>query len=89
MKIIFQSGRPAWSKGQYIVLVTILWIYTLLWLATLIAINLVVPLSGVTRVVITLVLVVFTPTDGHFMSYDKYRHWHAEHVVDAPGGDTG
>jgi hypothetical protein len=58
-----------------------LWIYTCFWLTALIVINFLLPLGVVTKAVITLILVVVTPTDGHFMSYDKYLRWHAENVV--------
>jgi hypothetical protein len=89
MKVIFRSTRSAWSKGQYSVLLVVLWIYTLVWLATLIVINFLLPLSAVTKALITLILVVVTPTDGHFMSYEKYRRWHAEHVVVTPRAGNG
>lgn len=84
MKVIFRSSRPAWSKHQYQVLLVALWIYTVVWLATLIVVNFALPFSVVTRILISLVLVVVTPTDGHFMSYEKYCRWHAEHVVVTP-----
>jgi hypothetical protein len=89
MKVIFRSTRSAWSKGQYSVLLVVLWIYTLVWLATLIVINFLLPLSAVSKALITLILVVVTPTDGHFMSYEKYRRWHAEHVVVTPRAGNG
>lgn len=84
MKVIFRSTRPAWTKRQYNALLVVLWIYTFVWLSALIAINFLLPLNGIAKAVITLVLVVVTPTDGHFMSYEKYRRWHAEHVVVVP-----
>ena len=81
MKVIFRSTRPAWSKGQYAVLLIVLWIYTVAWLLALITINILLPLTFPIKAIVTLFLIVLTPTDGHFMSYEKYRRWHAEHVV--------
>ena len=86
MKVIFRSTRPAWSRWQYRVLLLSLWFYTVVWLVTLVTVNFLTPLGGSIKALITLFLVVITPTDGHFMSYEKYRRWHAEHVVSIDGG---
>jgi type IV secretory pathway component VirB8 len=89
MKVVFRSTRPAWSKRQYRALLAVLWVYTFVWLVALIVVNFLLPLGVVAKAVITLFLVVVTPTDGHFMSYEKYRRWHAEHVVVTSQGSTG
>lgn len=67
-------------------MLAVLWIYTFVWLTALIAINFFLPLNAVTKIAVTLILVVVTPTDGHFMSYEKCRRWHAEHVIVTPRG---
>jgi hypothetical protein len=85
MKVIFRSTRPAWSKRQYSFMLVLLWLYTLVWLTVLVTVNLFLPFSALTKVLLTLVLAVLTPTDGHFTSFEKYRQWHAEHVVVTPG----
>lgn len=81
MKVILRSTRPPWSKRQYGVLLVVLWIYTFVWVIALLAIHFFMPLGTIAKTVITLVLIIVAPTDGHFMSYEKYLRWHAERVA--------
>lgn len=69
------------SRKQYRLLLLVLWLYTFVWAAAVIIVDFILPLQIVAKVLITLILIVLTPTDGHFMTYDKYRRWHEQHVI--------
>ena len=89
MKVIFRSTRPLLSRRQYGLFMVLLWVYTFAWLCALIIINLLLPFGMIVKAALTLLLVLVTPTDGHFMSYEKYRRWHSEHVVVVSSDNSG
>lgn len=90
MKVLFISNGAMWTRNQYAWVMIALWIYSILWFALVVAVSTL--WAGTLVMWIALVpLILGTPSSELFMSYERYKKWHADHFVrpEDVANDTG